>query len=139
MYRFLASEVGAFLDSYTSMTVWHLRDIMSGKRRLVKSKEVKHIHVPMFEGLTTSDLLLFAKRYPEVYQALPSMESEIEMLHRQFVANLIYTLVGDPFSEWVNGILRKRSRKLAEERNLNIHMDPEIHKIFKASTSISCK
>ena len=67
VYRFLASECGAFLDSYTSMTVWHLRDIMSGKRRLVKRKEVKHIHVPMFEGLTTSDLLLFAKRYPEVY------------------------------------------------------------------------
>ena len=42
-------------------------------------------------------MLKYAKRYPEVYQALPAVESEIQVLHRQYIANLIYTLVGDPF------------------------------------------
>ena len=46
VYRFLAAEVGAFLDTYHTMTVWHLRDIMSGKRNLVKSADVRHIFIP---------------------------------------------------------------------------------------------
>ena len=82
VYRFLASEVGAFLDDYHTMTIWHLRDIMAGKRRMIKSKDVKHLHVPQFEGLSTADILEWAKEFPEVFQALPSEESEIDMLHR---------------------------------------------------------
>ena len=139
VYRFLAAEVGAFLDTYQTMTVWHLRDIMSGKRSLIKSSDVKHIFIPQFEHLSTADLLAWARKYPQVYQALPIVESEIDMLHRQYIANLIYTLVKEPFQDWVDGVLKRRSKKLAEERNLNIHMDPEIARIFKASTTISCK
>ena len=74
-----------------------------------------------------------------MFQALPIVESEIDMLHRQYIANLIYTLVGGPFQDWVDKVLKNRSKKLAEERNLNIHMDPEIARIFKASTTISRK
>ena len=139
VYRFLAAEVGAFLDTYQTMTVWHLRDIMSGKRKMIKSADVKHIFIPQFERLSTADLLEWAKKYPTVYQALPVVESEIEMLHRQYIANLIYTLVGEPFQDWVDVVLKKRSKRLADERNLNINLDPEIARIFKASTTISCK
>ena len=139
VYRFLASEVGAYLDAYNTMTVWHLRDIMSGKRSLIKSKDIKHLHVPLFEGLSTADMLAWAKRYPEVGRALPSAESEIEMLHRQYIINVIYSSVGEPFQEWVEKQIKLRSKKMAEEKNLNIEMDPEIAKVFKASTTISCK
>ena len=66
VYRFLATEVGAYLDSYNTMTVWHLRDIMAGKRKMIKSKDIKHLHVPLFEGLSTRDILDWAKQYQEV-------------------------------------------------------------------------
>ena len=46
VYRFLGAEVGAYLDTYQVMTVWHLRDIMAGKRSLIKSKDVKYLNVP---------------------------------------------------------------------------------------------
>ena len=82
IFRFLASEVGAYLDAYNTMTVWHLRDIVSGKRCLIKSKDVKHLHVPQFEGLSTADVLNWAKRFPEVYAALPIEQNEIDQLHR---------------------------------------------------------
>ena len=70
--------MGAYLDSYATMTVWHLRDLMAGKRKLIKSKNIKYLHVPLFEGLSSADMLDWAKQYPEVYQALPSVESEID-------------------------------------------------------------
>ena len=41
VYRFLATEVGAYLSSYNTVTVWHLRDICAGKRRIIYSKDVK--------------------------------------------------------------------------------------------------
>ena len=55
---------------------------MSGKRKLIKSSDVKHIFIPQFEHLSTVDLLNWAKKHPVVFQALPIVESEIEMLHR---------------------------------------------------------
>ena len=40
VYRFLTSEVGVYLSSYETMTVYHMRDLVSGKRRIIKAKEV---------------------------------------------------------------------------------------------------
>ena len=53
--------------------------------------------------------------------------------------NLIYTECGDEFSKWVEKVIKDRNKKMAEDKNLNILMDPEIAKVFKASTTISCK
>ena len=60
-------------------------------------------------------------------------------MHRQYVINLVYTTVGDDFSDWVDMILRQRNKRLADERNMNINMDPEIAKVYRASTTISGK
>ena len=84
-------------------------------------------------------MLEWAKAYPEVYDILPRERSERDVLHRQYVANVIYTIAGSAFSEWIDAKVKQRNLKLAEERNLNIKMDPEIYKIFKASESISGK
>ena len=35
VYRFLSSEVKAYLPSYETVTIWHLRDLASGKKRLL--------------------------------------------------------------------------------------------------------
>ena len=32
IYRFLQSEVHAYLGEYQTMTVWHLRDLVAGDR-----------------------------------------------------------------------------------------------------------
>ena len=46
IYRFLSSEVKAYLDSFETMTIWHLRDLASGERKIIKSKDAKHITIP---------------------------------------------------------------------------------------------
>ena len=54
------------------MSIFHLRDIISGNRVLIKSKDIKHIHVPQFPGMSVEKMLEWAKRHPEVYAALSS-------------------------------------------------------------------
>ena len=43
VYRFLSSEVKAYLPSYETVTVWHLRDLAMGVKRIIYSDKVKLI------------------------------------------------------------------------------------------------
>ena len=58
---------------------------------------------------------------------------------RQWLINVVYTIIGEPFSAWVNVEIVSRNDKLAEKQNLLISMDPEIAKAFHASVNISSK
>ena len=87
-----------FLPSYNTCTIWHLRDLVARKRRLIKCKDVKHIIVPQYEGLTIDDMLAFGEQYEEVMRALPVVGKEILKLPRAYIANVIHTVVGDPFA-----------------------------------------
>lgn len=40
---------------------------------------------------------------------------------------------------FINKKFNERTKKLAESRNMNIKMDPEIYKIYKDTTNISGK
>ena len=139
VYRFLASEVGAYLPEYGVVTVLHLRDLAAGKRKLILCKDAKQIHVPQFEDLDKEDMLAFAAAYPEVARALPSEEREVKKLHRSYIANVIHTLVGEPFRQWVEINMAARNRKIEVDQNLMIEMDAEVLRAFQASTSISGK
>ena len=59
-YRFLADDVKAFLPHHKTVTIWHLADLIHGKKKYIKASESKHIHLPQFEGLTVDDLLAYA-------------------------------------------------------------------------------
>ena len=100
---------------------------------------MRHLGVPQFEGLSTKDILNWAKSYPEVALALPIEQREVEKLYRQYIINVVYTLVGSPFKKWVDKVLEDRSKRITEEKNLAIELDPEILKAFKASSSVSGK
>ena len=101
VYQFLALDVGAYLPAYDNVTVFHLRDLASGKRHIIKADKVKTIHVPHFEGLTLDTMLYHAKKNMQVMKALPIEAREIDKLPRQYISNVIYTIVGDKFKDWV--------------------------------------
>jgi hypothetical protein len=46
-------------------------------------------------------MMAYARMYPEVMKCLPSEEIEIDKLPRQYIGNIIYTVVGQPFDDWV--------------------------------------
>ncbi len=60
-------------------------------------------------------------------------------LPREYIGNLIYTIIGEPFQDWVKDRIEKRNAKLKEEQKLEIEMDPEVLRIFQSSTSVGCK
>ena len=71
------------------------------KKKKIKNVDVMVMHVPHFEGLTMATMLDYASQHPEVQKYLPEIEREIDKLPRAYVANVIYTVVGDPFQNWV--------------------------------------
>jgi hypothetical protein len=138
-YRFCTSNCGLYLSGYQTVTVWHLRDLINRKRRPVKCNNVRHVIIPQFDGLSIDDLLSFAGKYPEVMEALPLAKKEIKKLPRQYIANIINTIVqGDAFQTWIQERITARNEKLVEEEEM-IEMEPEIAAIYQASNEISCK
>ena len=46
VYHFLTHDCGVYLSSYDTMTVWHMRDLVSGARKKILGKDVKHLTIP---------------------------------------------------------------------------------------------
>ena len=47
--------------------------------------------------------------------ALPIEPREVEKLPRAYLANVIYTIVGKPFRDWVDGAIKTRNEKIVAE------------------------
>jgi len=48
IYNFLAADVGVYLPPYDNVTIYFLKDIMSGKKQMVSTKRVRTIHIPQW-------------------------------------------------------------------------------------------
>ena len=64
---------------------------------------------------------------------------DFRKLPRQYLINLINTVVGQPFSDWVSEKIEARNHKLIEESNSAITLDPEILRAFNDATAVSSK
>jgi hypothetical protein len=126
------------LPSYETVTVWHLRDLAMGVKTIIKCDAVKVIDVPQFEGLAIQQIFEFAMNSPAIEAVLPPSK-EICKLCRSYLANVIYTVMGEPFQQWVTAQVNRRNQKVALEGNNVISMDPQIARIFQQSTAISGK
>ena len=82
IHHFLSNECGAYIPPFGNVTIYHLRDLASGKRKLIKGVNVKHLQVPLYDGLKVEEFLRFAQDYPEVFEILPRDKTEIDSLHR---------------------------------------------------------
>ena len=150
MYNFLASAVGAYLAGYEQVSIYFLRDIVSGKKKckyrtfftnlsiVIKSNEMKHIFIPYYEGLSVECLLEECFLYPEVKKYLPD-GPDIARITRQWLANVAYSVIGEPFAVWVKAKVDERNIKVSANNNLTLDLDPEIAAAFKASTQVSSK
>ncbi len=84
-------------------------------------------------------MLHHAKKSTTVCKCLPIESREVEKLPRAYLANVIYTIVGDKFRKWVEQKIQDRNDKLMEDQNMAIDMDPEVYKAFKNSNYVSGK
>ena len=99
----------------------------------IKCDRVSYLFCPQYEGLSLECVLKQAASYKEVWQFFPD-QRDIAKLPRQWVINVLNTIVGEPFSDWVRLQIDSRNEKLASDHNLNIELDPEIAAAFRASS-----
>ena len=99
---------------------------------------VKHIAVPFYENLKLDFILDFGLAYPKVVDCLPCIR-EIRKMPRQYVVNVIYTLVGEPFAKWVTVRCEERNQKFTENHGLEIKLQSRIAQAAAASTAVNRK
>lgn len=81
----------------------------------------------------------WAETRPEnVMKALPVVKRERDKLPRAYLANVIFTIAGEPFVKWIEKQVNERNAKLLREADM-IEMDSQIAAIYQASTAISGK
>ena len=79
-----------------------------------------------------------AKKNPRINDYLPE-DRDLPRLPRQWLLNVSYTVLGEPFKGWVQNEIELRNEELATKQKLYIEMDPEIAKAFHSSFNISSK
>ena len=136
-YLIVAHEHGAYLPHIDCITMWHLRDIAGGRKKCIKEHEIKHLNVPQFADLKIDEFLKFASDYPFATMCLPDRKQELDKLPRQYLINVIYTKVGEPFRKWVDEKVGLRHEKVKEKEEMYVELDPEIAKVFRASKAVS--
>ena len=138
VYNFLAINVKAYLPHYDTITIYFLKDVVSGAKKskftksfiililfhiVVKTDRFQHLSVPQYDGLNIDKMLEFANDYREVFKFLPD-PIEIKKCPKQWLINVIFTVIKQPFANWVTDLIETRNHKIAVDKNLLIDMDP---------------
>ena len=138
VYRFLTHDLGAYLSSYETMTIYHMADLSSNEVTRIRQLDVKVITIPHFEGLNIERMLEYAQGRPDVMKCLPKVQREREKLPRPYLGNVIYTIVGEPFKQWVERKVNER-HELRRQHDSQIHMDKEVAIAFNRSSAVAGK
>ena len=80
----------------------------------------------------------FIATQPICLQYLPE-EQEWDKLPKQWLCNVIHTVLEDEFSGWVKDRIQQRNLGIVKQKNLAVNMDPEIMNAFLSSTAVSSK
>ena len=97
---------------------------------------VAHVRVPFYDNLTLEQIIAQLEGRPEVFDYLPDGK-ELRKVPRQWICNVIATVVGAPFVSWVKARVNERNAEVVKEKNLAIAMDPDIAAAFHASNAVS--
>ena len=93
---------------------------------------------PFFEELSVDEMLAWVDDSKDVWNYFPELK-EVDRLPRQYIINMIHSVMGEPFAKWVKEKVDARNKKLTESRDLLINMDPAIAELLKKSTHVSCR
>jgi hypothetical protein len=99
---------------------------------------VSHLFVPQYEDLTIDKITRWLSGKDACFAYYP-IAKEITKLPKQWIVNVANTVLGAPFKQWIKQAIEDRNLKVAIQKDLNIGLDPEVAKCFKASTSVSRK
>ena len=90
---------------------------------------MKNFFVPVYKGLSIENFLEKAFQSEIVMQHLPD-KRDLHRLPRQYIVNVMYSILGDPIRLMVKEAIRARNDIVAENRNLLIELDPAVANAF---------
>jgi hypothetical protein len=124
------------LPAIQTVTIAFLKDILSNKKISIHLDNVRPINVPFYTGLSVEQILDFAGKYVDVQNAFPDKKETLKF-ERGYICNVIHSLVGEDFQQWVDDRVNARNKKVTVEGNKIIELDPIIAAVFQNSTAIS--
>ena len=65
---------------------------------------------------------------------LPTLK-ELEKVPNSWLCTVIYTVVGEQFSNWVKHKIQERNQKVTVLRDLDIKIDPKVLAAFNCSSN----
>ena len=112
-----------------------------GKKKIFSRKPKQSRHDVFDEQIDIVGRVIFVVQVENGFSAIPDavvnsaiqnggftnglpVEREVCKLPRQYVVNVIYTIVGNVFSQWVRSRVNLRNDKLLQDQNRLIEMDP---------------
>ena len=139
VYNFLSCQVRAYLCDPDQLTIYFLKDIVTGNKKcnfppwsvqasysiVVPCEKVSYIFVPHYSGLSIQKIIEKASQFTEAMRYLPDHEDQAR-ISRQWCCNVINTVVGQLFADWVEARCNERNEKLAIKNDFLIAMDPAI-------------
>ena len=75
------------------------------------------MQLPHYDNLTVEKLFEFAESYDngDTMAVFPEERKERLKLQRSYIGNCIYTIVGQPFKDWVQERIVKRNEKVTSQ------------------------
>ena len=107
-----------------------------GKKRYIKSEDIRVIKVPQYKGLTVRNIVEFAKKNIHIDRFLPEYDYFKEH-NREWLCNIVNTIIPEKFQNFIKLKIEERKQLLIDSQNLGISVQPEFMNIFKSSQSIS--
>jgi hypothetical protein len=90
----------------------------------------------MFDSLSVKEILKWSLKYPEVDKYWP-IKRELLRYPRWYIANMVYSIVGQAFKNWVSEKTSERDDHTRDKGDHNVVILPEFKKIFDSSTHFS--
>ena len=88
----------------------------------IKATAIKTLYAPCYKGLKIETFLEHGLQYPLVKDYFPDARDH-HRLPRQWIINVIFTIVGEPVKDFVQKHIKERNDELAEKRHLMIELD----------------
>ena len=80
---------------------------------------VVHVQVPAYENLSMKEIFAYMQENQGILQFMPDGK-ELRKVPKAWVCNVVGTVIGMPFVDWVKKRIAERNAAIVEEKNLAI-------------------
>ena len=67
----------------------------------IPAEKISHLSVPSYDSLSVEKILTFLTAHDAFWYCIPDVPLERRKLPRQWIINVAWTIVGQPFGQWV--------------------------------------